>query len=95
VAIPTHWYHLQLVQFWTMLEQAMNCVERLGFYGDLPRENLPAAVCMPPKAWPQAGKVEFRNVHLKYRADLPFVLNGLDCVINPGEKIGIVGRTGE
>lgn len=31
---------------------------------------------------------------LKYRPELETALNGLSFKINPGEKIGIVGRTG-
>jgi ABC-type multidrug transport system fused ATPase/permease subunit len=40
------------------------------------------------------GKIEFKNLRVRYRNDLPDVLKGVDCVIQPGEKIGIVGRTG-
>lgn len=47
-----------------------------------------------PKNWPTDGMIRFRNVYLKYVEDDPPVLKGLNLVINPGEKIGIVGRTG-
>lgn len=40
------------------------------------------------------GKVEFKDLSLKYRPNLPFVLSSLNLEINPGEKIGVVGRTG-
>ncbi|KAJ1728278.1 hypothetical protein LPJ61_004117, partial [Coemansia biformis] len=50
--------------------------------------------CRPPPSWPQAGKIEFCNFTLRYRADLPPALSGINLTINPGEKIGIVGRTG-
>ncbi|KAJ1735670.1 hypothetical protein LPJ61_000428 [Coemansia biformis] len=50
--------------------------------------------CRPSPSWPQAGRVEFRDFTLRYRADLPPVLEGINLTINPGEKIGIVGRTG-
>ncbi len=44
--------------------------------------------------WPNKGRIEFVNLYLKYRQNLPCVLNGINAIINPGEKIGIVGRTG-
>ena len=46
------------------------------------------------EAWPIKGEVKFDNVVLKYRPDLPAVLKNLSFTIKPGEKIGIVGRTG-
>ena len=31
---------------------------------------------------------------MRYRSDLPLVLNGVSILIKPGSKVGIVGRTG-
>ncbi|KAJ1719023.1 hypothetical protein LPJ61_006399, partial [Coemansia biformis] len=50
--------------------------------------------CRPVPSWPQAGRIEFRDFTLRYREDLPPALEGINLTINPGEKIGIVGRTG-
>ncbi|VDM24104.1 unnamed protein product, partial [Hydatigera taeniaeformis] len=47
----------------------------------------------PPPQWPQ-GEIEFVNYSTRYRDDLDFVLRSLSFTISPGEKIGIVGRTG-
>lgn len=47
-----------------------------------------------PESWPQKGSIKFVNYGLRYREDLDFVLKDINCEINPGEKIGIVGRTG-
>ncbi|KAL3283452.1 hypothetical protein HHI36_006596 [Cryptolaemus montrouzieri] len=44
--------------------------------------------------WPSNGKIEFKNVSLRYAPNQKPVLNGLDLGILPSEKIGIVGRTG-
>ena len=44
--------------------------------------------------FPQNGKIEFVNYSVKYRPDTKIVLNNLNFVIKPGEKIGIVGRNG-
>ncbi|MCB0368410.1 MAG: ATP-binding cassette domain-containing protein [Bdellovibrionales bacterium] len=40
------------------------------------------------------GEIRFENFCLRYRPDTPDVLRHLSFVIKPGEKIGIVGRTG-
>ncbi|CAK9828616.1 Probable multidrug resistance-associated protein lethal(2)03659 [Anthophora retusa] len=47
-----------------------------------------------PKNWPTDGIIRFKNVYMRYSEDDPPVLKGLNIVIYPGEKIGIVGRTG-
>lgn len=38
--------------------------------------------------------MEFKSVNLKYRPTTEVVLKNLTFNIEPGEKIGIVGRTG-
>ena len=40
------------------------------------------------------GSIEFQGLSARYRTDLPDVLKKVNCTIRPGEKIGIVGRTG-
>jgi ABC-type multidrug transport system fused ATPase/permease subunit len=46
---------------------------------------------MVPQA---AAGVTVEGLWFRYGSDLPWVLKGLDFAIRPGEKIGIVGRTG-
>src|SRR5262249_42432791 len=72
-------------------------VERLYKYVmDLDGERqLPGlAVAGTEAGWPQAGRVVFDRVTLKYGADLPPALAEFSLHIKSGEKIGIVGRTG-
>lgn len=38
--------------------------------------------------------MEFNAVVLAYRPGLPNALNGISFMVNPGEKVGIIGRTG-
>ncbi|KAJ2848919.1 Canalicular multispecific organic anion transporter 1 [Coemansia brasiliensis] len=45
-------------------------------------------------SWPQQGKIVFTDFSLKYQPHLQLVLKNINLTINPGEKIGIVGRTG-
>jgi len=44
--------------------------------------------------WPARGQLEFKNVCMRYRDNLPLVLNNLTFDVAPGHKVAIVGRTG-
>jgi ABC-type multidrug transport system fused ATPase/permease subunit len=44
--------------------------------------------------WPTKGRLVLKNVNLRYRANLPLALNGLNLDVVGGERVGIVGRTG-
>ena len=44
--------------------------------------------------WPSKGQIAFKGVKLRYRPNTEIVLRGLDFVVQPGEKVGVVGRTG-
>lgn len=44
--------------------------------------------------WPHCGELLVKNLQVRYREDLPIVLNGVDIRIRGGQKVGIVGRTG-
>ncbi|THU93933.1 multidrug resistance-associated ABC transporter [Dendrothele bispora CBS 962.96] len=75
-------------------EQNMNAVERILVYSELPSEGDPTTPNDPPPSWPDKGEVRFSNVELAYRPGLPLVLQDISFHVKPGEKIGIVGRTG-
>lgn len=78
------------------VENHMTSVERVLEYSHLPSE--PPMESPPEKRpdpqWPKQGLVEMENLFLFYDLDDPPVLKGLNIQINPGEKVGIVGRTG-
>ncbi|KAJ3351300.1 Multidrug resistance-associated protein 1 [Entophlyctis luteolus] len=44
--------------------------------------------------WPEKGAVEFKNVILRYNRYGVAILKGVSFLIAPGEKIGIVGKSG-
>ncbi|KAJ2065106.1 ABC transporter C member 13 [Coemansia sp. S146] len=50
--------------------------------------------CRVPSEWPHSGNVEFKDLSVKYRAHQAYALKNLNINLRPGEKIGIVGRTG-
>ncbi|KAJ2504126.1 Multidrug resistance-associated protein 1 [Coemansia sp. RSA 2049] len=73
---------------------------RLGYYilrhyADMERDGGPDTDTVePPSNWLASGKIELRNFSMKYHKDLEYVLKDISLTINPGERIGIVGRTG-
>ena len=80
------------------VESQMTAVERVLEYCSLDQEP-PAQVPRknrPPSSWPSQGKIVFKNVSISYSNDenTSFALHNITFVINGGEKIGIVGRTG-
>ncbi|KAF4621625.1 hypothetical protein D9613_012586 [Agrocybe pediades] len=75
-------------------EQNMNAVERVLHYTELESEAATKTPNDPPESWPSEGAIEFKDVDLAYREGLPLVLKGVSFEVKPGEKIGIVGRTG-
>ncbi|KHG15797.1 ABC transporter C family member 2 [Gossypium arboreum] len=76
-------------------ENSLNAVERVGSYINLPSEAPDVTEShRPPPGWPSSGSIQFEDVVLRYRPELPPVLCGLSFTTSPSEKIGIVGRTG-
>ncbi|KAL1476550.1 hypothetical protein MTO96_036420 [Rhipicephalus appendiculatus] len=75
----------------TNLVSVERCLEYTKVTQEAPWEN---PYFKPDPSWPVNGEVEFQNYSTRYRADLDLVLKGITCDIKPGEKVGIVGRTG-
>jgi ABC-type multidrug transport system fused ATPase/permease subunit len=74
------------------LESSMNAIERVKHYSDTEGERWEGVT--PNSAWPSSGHVEFRQLTLRYRPELPPVLERVSLQVKNGERIGIVGRTG-
>lgn len=84
-----------IVFAFTEMDTNIITVERIQEYINLkPEADWRIKETEPASNWPQRGHVKFSNFSLRYREDLELVLKGIDCDITPGEKIGIVGRTG-
>ncbi|KAM3463245.1 hypothetical protein NHJ6243_003489 [Beauveria neobassiana] len=45
-------------------------------------------------SWPASGRIEVKDVILRYDADLPPVLRGITFSLAARERLGVVGRTG-
>lgn len=78
------------------LENQITSVERVLEYSRLEEEPFldSAPGKTPPKEWPSKGHVEFKDVKLKYGPKGAYVLKGINFVVMPKEKVGVVGRTG-
>ena len=85
-----------LVDHVSEAEAAITSVERIRGMSELPQEKNMTTdeKHQPPKDWPARGKLEFQSVTLRYRPGLPLALNGLSFVVEPGQRCGVVGRTG-
>ncbi len=90
----TAWMQFGMRQL-TEVENLMTSVERTLEYADIKPE---AALDSPqdkkpPSDWPTSGLIQFSKIHLSYDSEND-ILKDLTFTVNPGEKIGVVGRTG-
>ncbi|XP_056273131.1 ATP-binding cassette sub-family C member 8 [Pseudoliparis swirei] len=47
-----------------------------------------------PDGWPRQGEIKIQNLSVRYDATLKPVLKNVNVDIDPGQKVGICGRTG-
>ncbi|EYE98824.1 putative ABC multidrug transporter [Aspergillus ruber CBS 135680] len=90
---------LTLVRTMNELEVELNSYQRMREYADIqPEERLNEEEQQKnaksiPASWPTSGLIEFQNVTARYQNG-PDVLRNVSFIARPGERIGIVGRTG-
>ena len=84
-----------LIQFWTNLETHIGSIARIKEYSEkTPREGQSdASSHAVPKSWPQEGKIEFRKISAGY-SQTHLAIKDLSLTVQPGDKIGLCGRTG-
>jgi len=79
----------------TDAESNIISMERIKEYIDTPSEaEWSKPDNQPIASWPQDGAITFSGYATRYRANLDLVVRDIDEKIRPGEKVGIVGRTG-
>lgn len=85
-----------LIDTFAEVEAAITAIERVDSMAHLPteREVHTSPEWSVPTSWPESGKLEFRDVCLRYRDGLPLALNHLSFAVPHGKRCGIVGRTG-
>lgn len=81
------------VTFFTETEKEMVAVERTCEYIErIEPEEQEAPRVGIPYLWPAQGVVHFKEIWLRYKPELPFVLRKLTFDTRPAEKVGVVGR---
>jgi ATP-binding cassette subfamily C (CFTR/MRP) protein 4 len=73
------------------MSSSMSSAQRVFDYSDIAKEG---EFNSHEKLQITEGKVKFDNVFMRYRPTLPYSLTGLSFTVKPGEKVGIIGRTG-
>ncbi|KAJ8957017.1 hypothetical protein NQ318_012189 [Aromia moschata] len=79
------------IKQWAYLENHMTSVERTLEYTTIKQED---ASGEEVRDWPRDGAITYQDVVLKYEKAKEPVLKGISFSVKPGQKIGIVGRTG-
>ncbi|XP_052290247.1 ABC transporter C family member 3-like isoform X2 [Citrus sinensis] len=89
--------NLQAMLIWLacQMENKIISVERIFQYTCIPSEPpLEIEESRPNHSWPSHGKIDLRDLQVRYAPHMPFVLRGISCTFPGGKKTGIVGRTG-
>ena len=81
---------LRLAQLWQEFQQIGISMSRLGDILNTPTELPQSRQTLPAVQ----GAIVFDNVVFRYRPDGPPVLSGVSIEIEPGQSVGIVGRSG-
>ncbi|KAI8621550.1 ABC transporter type 1, transmembrane domain-containing protein [Chytriomyces sp. MP71] len=87
---------LWIVRMHAEMEMSLNSVERCREYMDIEQEPPRIVENYRPKPeWPEKGEIKVDGLCLRYGGeDQPYVLKKVSFSTRPGEKVGVVGRTG-
>ncbi|XP_041934530.1 ATP-binding cassette sub-family C member 9 isoform X5 [Alosa alosa] len=78
------------------LEVQMAAVKKVNSFLSIESENYEGSmdVSQVPDDWPQQGEIKIQDLCVRYDPSLKPVLKHVSAYINPGQKVGICGRTG-
>ena len=82
---------LHLVGLWQQFQQADIAVKRLGDIMNVPPE--PYSLIPGREAKPDAV-IEMRGLSFRYAANLPYLYQGLNLIIKPGQCVALMGPSG-
>ncbi|EJP70387.1 ABC transporter [Beauveria bassiana ARSEF 2860] len=74
------------------MDSGLMSAERLVQYGSIEQE--PSDGSDVGDSWPEEGQVQVSNYRAGYGPGLPDTLRDVTFTIKPGERVGVVGRTG-
>ncbi|KAG0045022.1 hypothetical protein BGZ83_009725 [Gryganskiella cystojenkinii] len=83
-----------LVRCFCELQNELVCVERVKEYSEKNQEAPNETDAELPENWPSQGNIVFKNYSTRYRQGMDLVIKNVSFEVLPGEKVGIVGRTG-
>lgn len=83
----------KLLTMWPQIQRMGMCLQMMG---DIINTSIEPVLMdsVGKRARRLSGKMELKNIKFRYRMDTPLVLKGINMNVNPGEKVGIVGRSG-
>ena len=67
-------------------------IDRVLELADIPSETEEGEE--PPDCWPSKGDIEVQDLTVRYSPSLPAVLKAVSFALKPGQRLGVVGRTG-
>ncbi|KAJ3487460.1 hypothetical protein NLG97_g6406 [Lecanicillium saksenae] len=82
----------RLLQRINVIEAGLQNVKRIDDYSRIQQE--PTSEVDVPDSWPAQGRIQFKGLTAGYHSELPAVLHNLTFTVEPGELVGVVGRTG-
>ncbi|PNP75514.1 hypothetical protein FNYG_11143 [Fusarium nygamai] len=84
-----------LLTWWTMMEASIGAAHRVQqFEKETAQEDVLGQVTSPPDSWPKAGLIELKELSASYLSSVSPVLRNVTFTVQPGQKVGICGRTG-